>query len=182
MAKQSIYFLLLLLLAACAGNDGVSKPDDLIPADKMADILTEVHLAESQVGRYALRTADSSNMVFNRLNQNIMKKFDVDTSAYRQSYIYYSSHPAEFEQIYKDVTDKLQKFTVSGFSSTTATRPGASTSGTPATTGQAALTTTSTVSTPPPTESAATSSTPASASSSTIRPGFLSRRPIMKKP
>lgn len=103
--------LLILLLTGCAGNDGTGKPDDLIPADKMADILTEIHLAEAQVGRYSLRSSDSSTMVFNRLNDQIFKKFDVDTSAYRTSYIYYSSHPDLFEAIYKDVTGELEKLT-----------------------------------------------------------------------
>ena len=103
--------LLILLLTGCAGDDGTGKPDDLIPADKMADILTEVHLAESQVGRYSLRSSDSSTMLFNRLNDRILTKFEVDTSAYRTSYIYYSSHPDQFEAIYKDVTRELEKLT-----------------------------------------------------------------------
>ncbi len=128
--------LLILLLTGCAGNDGTGKPDDLIPADKMADILTEVHLAESQVGRYSLRSSDSSTMVFNRLNDRIFKKFDVDTSAYRTSYIYYSSHPDLFEAIYKDVTSDLEKMTkiqsdsaISGSATSGSTTSASATSG-----------------------------------------------------
>ena len=101
--------LVALALAGCAGDDGSSKPDDLIDADKMADILTEIHLAESQVARYALSSSDSTKLLFERLNTRILKKFEVDTSAYRQSYIYYSSHPAKLEAIYKEVTGALEK-------------------------------------------------------------------------
>jgi hypothetical protein len=104
------YFLFLILtLAGCAGDDGTSKPDDLIPADKMGAVLTEIHMAEAQVGRYALRSSDSTKLVFDRLNMQILKKFAVDTSAYRLSYIYYSSHPDKLEAIYKDVTKTLEK-------------------------------------------------------------------------
>lgn len=106
-----VVLIILLTLVGCAGDDGSSKPDDLIAADKMAAILTEIHMAESQVGRYALRSSDSSTLLFNRLNARILKKFAVDTSAYRLSYIYYSSHPDKLEAIYKNVTGELEKLT-----------------------------------------------------------------------
>ncbi|WP_229201705.1 DUF4296 domain-containing protein [Arsenicibacter rosenii] len=88
---------------------GDQKPDNLIPPDKMADVLTEIHLAESRVSRLNLRSLDSSNLVYQRLEGQIFKKFAVDTSAYRKSYAYYSSHPVELEGVYKQVTEKLQK-------------------------------------------------------------------------
>lgn len=121
-----VALFLILTLVGCAGDDGSGKPDNLIPADKMANILTEIHMAESQVGRYALRSADSSTLVFNRLNDRILKKFAVDTSAYRTSYIYYSSHPDKFEAIYKDVTGALEKM---ANPSSTAAKSGSATSG-----------------------------------------------------
>ena len=112
--RQNYLFVVLIIiptLVGCAGDDGSSKPDDLIAVDKMAAILTEIHMAESQVGRYALRSSDSSTLLFNRLNARILKKFAVDTSAYRLSYIYYSSHPNKLETIYKNVTGELEKLT-----------------------------------------------------------------------
>lgn len=136
-----LYHLLIVLLGAlavagCAGDDGSSKPDDLIDADKMAHILTEIHLAESQVGRYALSSSDSTKLLFDRLNTRILKKFEVDTSAYRMSYIYYSSHPDKLEAIYKDVTGVLDKMAnpgsisaVSGSTTSGSTTSGSATSG-----------------------------------------------------
>ncbi len=186
MAKHSIYLYLLLFLTACAGSDGTDKPDDLIDADQMADILTEVHLAEAQVGRYTLSSADSSSMMFNRLNEKIMNKFEVDTSSYRRSYIYYSANPDQFEKIYKNVTGQLQELTKSASGSATAanTRPGASTPGTstptapPTTTGQATLSTATVSVTSSASATASTTTTPASGTASR----FLSRRPILRKP
>ena len=121
-----VVLIILLTLVGCAGDDGSSKPDDLIAVDKMAAILTEIHMAESQVGRYALRSSDSSTLLFNRLNARILKKFAVDTSAYRLSYIYYSSHPDKLEAIYKNVTGELEKLTSTKSASATS---GSATSG-----------------------------------------------------
>lgn len=75
----------------------------------MADILTEVHLAEARISRVNLRSVDSSQIAYKHLEDKIFKKFGVDTATYRKSYIFYSSHPANMEAIYKQVTEKLQK-------------------------------------------------------------------------
>ncbi|QMW01775.1 DUF4296 domain-containing protein [Spirosoma foliorum] len=105
-----LWILLLsgwLIIACTAPED--EKPDRLIDIDKMADILTEVHMAESRVSRLGLASIDSSNIAYKHLETNIFKKFGVDTSAYRKSYIFYSSHPQDMEVIYKRVTENLQK-------------------------------------------------------------------------
>lgn len=96
-------------LATACTNPTDRKPDGLIDEGKMASILTEVHIAEARVGRLSLTSIDSSQMAYKHLETKIFKKFGVDTSAYRKSYIFYSSHPADMEVIYKQVTDNLQK-------------------------------------------------------------------------
>ncbi|GAB3943432.1 hypothetical protein GCM10028805_09660 [Spirosoma harenae] len=107
---QSHFWTLLLsgwLVAACTAPED-QPPKNLIPEDQMADILTEVHMAESRVSRMALSSIDSSNMVYKRLEKQIIKKFKVDTAVYRLSYIFYSSHPQNMEAIYQRVTKNLQ--------------------------------------------------------------------------
>lgn len=94
-------------LSGCSFSD--QKPDNLIPPDKMADVLSEIHMAESRVSRLNLRSIDSSNIVYQRLESQLFKKLSVDTAAYRASFAYYSAHPAELEGVYKQVTEKLQK-------------------------------------------------------------------------
>ena len=77
----------------------------------MADILTEVHMAEARISRINLRSVDSSHIAYKHLEDQIFRKFGVDTATYRKSYIFYSSHPTNMEAIYKQVTEKLQKKT-----------------------------------------------------------------------
>ena len=100
--------LSLWLVAACTEPDD-AQPDNLIPETRMAAILTQIHLAEARVSRIGLATSDSSNIVYKRLEKQIFRQLQVDTSAYTKSYIYYSSRPRQMERIYKQVTENLTK-------------------------------------------------------------------------
>lgn len=96
------------LMAACTAPED-ERPDNLIAQDKMVDILTEVHIAESKVSRLSLGSLDSSNIAYKHLESQIFRKFAVDTAVYRKSYIFYSSHPSDMEAIYKQVTERLKQ-------------------------------------------------------------------------
>ncbi|GAB4039946.1 DUF4296 domain-containing protein [Spirosoma jeollabukense] len=96
------------LMAACTAPED-ERPDNLIAQDKMVDILTEVHIAESQVSRLSLGSLDSSNIAYKHLESQIFRKFGVDTAVYRKSYIFYSSHPSDMEAMYKQITERLKQ-------------------------------------------------------------------------
>lgn len=105
---MALFMLGMGLIPSCQSEQN-TKPDNLIPGDRMADILTEVHKAETRVSRLGLRSVDSSNIAYKHLEKQIFKRFKVDTAAYARSYGYYSSHPREMEVIYKQVVEKLKK-------------------------------------------------------------------------
>lgn len=114
LIKQTIWMAMAILglgmLPSCQAQQD-ERPDNLIPEDRMVDILTEVHKAETRVSRLGLRSLDSSNIAYKHLERQIFQKFKVDTAAYTKSYVYYSSHPREMESIYKQVVEKLKKQT-----------------------------------------------------------------------
>ena len=107
--KPHLWSLLLSgwLIMACTSPED-KAPDGLIPEDQMVNILTEVHIAEARVSRLSLTSIDSSNIAYKHLENQIFRKFGVDTAAYRKSYIFYSSHPQDMEAIYKQVTENLE--------------------------------------------------------------------------
>ena len=110
--RYSLHLLTLLLgslLVMACTNQTDKQPDGLIDEDRMADILTEVHIAEARVSRLSLTSIDSSQIAYKHLESQIFRKFGVDTAAYRKSYIFYSSHPEDMATIYKRVTENLQK-------------------------------------------------------------------------
>lgn len=96
------------LIEACTASED-NRPDNLIDEDRMAAILTEVHIAEARVSRLNLSSIDSSNIAYKHAENQIFKKFGIDTATYRKSYTFYSSHPADMEAIYKKVTQTLTK-------------------------------------------------------------------------
>ncbi|GGN14899.1 hypothetical protein GCM10010967_59280 [Dyadobacter beijingensis] len=102
----AVLALLGMLFSSCSEDE--KPPKGTLPEDKMAAILTDIHLAESRVNRLQLKSLDSSLMIFNRLKSGIWKKHQVDTTAYRESYSYYMSHPERMTAIYEKVNKKIE--------------------------------------------------------------------------
>jgi hypothetical protein len=96
----------LLFVLAC--GEGEKPPGDLIPEDKMARILADIHVAEARVTNLQLRSLDSSVMVYEELQKKIWKKYKVDTLLYRKSYSFYTSHPAYLAEIYEKVEKDIE--------------------------------------------------------------------------
>jgi uncharacterized protein YaeQ len=96
----------MLLFSACSEDE--QPPKGTLSQEKMATILTDIHLAESRVNRLQLKSLDSSLMIFNRLKSDIWKKHQVDTTAYRESYSYYMTHPEQMAAIYEKVNKKIE--------------------------------------------------------------------------
>lgn len=101
--------LLLITLATACQNKVVEAPENLIPEEKMASILTEIHLAEARVTKLNRVSQDSNTLIYKRLEKQIFRKLQVDTAAYSKSYTYYASNPEQLAAIYKQVTEELER-------------------------------------------------------------------------
>ncbi|MFD1142655.1 DUF4296 domain-containing protein [Larkinella insperata] len=121
--RQWGLFVLITLLTACQ-NQPVEAPKNLIPEDKMARILTEIHLAEARVTKLNRLSQDSNTLIYKRLEKQIFQKFQVDTAAYSRSYSYYASNPEQFATIYKQVTEELEQRKKPADSSSTSSNSG----------------------------------------------------------
>ncbi len=100
--------LLLLIFSACSGSD--SPPKGLLSEEKMAAVLTDIHISEARVSNLKIGSMDSSLLVFQRMEENIWKKHKVDTLKYKESYAFYVSHPEQMERIYEKVIKKLELY------------------------------------------------------------------------
>jgi hypothetical protein len=106
--RQWLLLVLINGLLACQ-NSPVKAPDNLVPEEKMAQILTEIHLAEARVTKLNRISQDSNTLIYKHLEKQIFRKFEVDTAAYAKSYTYYASNPAQLAEIYKLVTEELER-------------------------------------------------------------------------
>ncbi|WP_131694830.1 DUF4296 domain-containing protein [Dyadobacter tibetensis] len=98
---------LVLCMGGCIREDKV--PEGTIAQEKMASILTDIHIAEARVSKLQLNSVDSSILVFDRLKADIWKKHQVDTLQYKTSYEFYVTHPGLMKEIYDQVNKLLEK-------------------------------------------------------------------------
>ena len=98
-------FLLTFWLTAC-GSD--KKPENLIPKDKMAKVLTEIHILEAQVNNLHFQHEDSSVYVYQKMKVQLLKTYDLDTATFRSSLKYYLLNPDKMKEIYGEVKKELE--------------------------------------------------------------------------
>jgi len=102
------YFLIgLLFLTACSAKTTI--PENVLPEDKMILILSEIHVAETEISSLNFKSIDSSYALQKAWEINIMKKFKTDTATYNRSYKFYLTHVEYMQDIYTAVADTLQK-------------------------------------------------------------------------
>jgi Domain of unknown function (DUF4296) len=104
--KNVLLLTLVSFLFQCSTKND-TPPSNLIPKEKLANILTDIHQAESKVNNLAIINSDTNFFLFRKLQNQILEKYGVDTTAYFQSYKYYLINPEDFTDIYKQVVSQL---------------------------------------------------------------------------
>jgi hypothetical protein len=99
------FFLLIFLLTACSSDD---KPKNLIAEDKMAVVLTDIHILESYVNDLHLGNGDSSLVVYQKMKVDTLKKFGLDSANFNKSLRYYIMNPDLLKNIYAEVKKNLE--------------------------------------------------------------------------
>ena len=101
-------FLLCTLLAACTDVDDVAIPADVLPKDKMAEVMVDIHLLEATVN---LTVTATDKAAFNEKGDQIdvYKKHNITRKQYEDSYLFYTRHPELLGEIYQQVLNELSK-------------------------------------------------------------------------
>ena len=81
-----------------------------IPVKKMANILREIHLAESfsqlvpiDEGGYMNKNRDTLMVLY----QHIYQRHNIDTASFAQAMDWYKTHPKQFDAVYEQVLAQL---------------------------------------------------------------------------
>ncbi|MBO0321333.1 cytochrome P450 [Muricauda sp. CAU 1633] len=104
MKKGILFFFGACLFLAC-GEKVVEQPENLIPKDEMTHILFDLSILNT--------TQSSFSSVFDKTGIDIMEflyeKYDIDSTQFAQSDLYYASIPLEYQSIYEDVDAMIEK-------------------------------------------------------------------------
>lgn len=98
-----MFILAFLLIVSCESKVNYEKPENLIPRDTMIDLLYEMHLA---VGTSNLRNKNSEKDR-NYLSL-VYEKYDIDSTRFAISNIYYTSQAVEYEEMFEEVERRLE--------------------------------------------------------------------------
>lgn len=104
--KKYCALVVFLLLISCSENL-LEKPNNLIPEDKMVEVLKDLAIVN------AAKSTNISVLQDNGIEPMayIYEKHGIDSTQFVESDRYYASLPVTYEHIYKNVESKLEKET-----------------------------------------------------------------------
>ncbi|MCY2686214.1 DUF4296 domain-containing protein [Salinimicrobium sp. TH3] len=102
--KKLLGVLSLVLLASCQDIDRTPKPDNLIPEEKMVEVLTELSIL------HGARSYNKSLMEEKGINAYpyLTNKYGIDSVQLVQSNNYYAENYKEYQMIYDRVKERLE--------------------------------------------------------------------------
>ena len=103
MKKLSILLSIILISFACKNNN---TPKGILEKNQMTDILIDIHRLEAKIAVKNLPN-DSSKLYYYKLQEEIFKSYHTDSAKFNNSFRYYLSNGAAFDNIYASVVDSL---------------------------------------------------------------------------
>ncbi|MDH3381408.1 MAG: DUF4296 domain-containing protein [Flavobacteriaceae bacterium] len=103
--KNVIYIILaLIILSSCTSNTIYKKPENLLSKKVMADILTDMYLAE---GARSVHNKNSERLV--DYMPLVYEKYKIDSIQFAESNFYYTTKIDDYEEILKTVDNRLKE-------------------------------------------------------------------------
>lgn len=100
------YTLYLVFLLCSCGQETEKIPSDILSKEKMAQVITDIHIAEAET--HLLTFPDSSsNEKISFLK--IFEKHHITKEQYETSLSFYIDHPEMLNEIYQKVLNELSK-------------------------------------------------------------------------
>lgn len=102
--RKLIYIITILIIVSCSGKEEV--PKGVIAPEKMAEILSDIYLAEHKVNNVRIKQ-DSAQIVMRHYELKIFEDHNTTDSIYKESFKYYLDNPIKLESIYDIVIDSI---------------------------------------------------------------------------
>ena len=103
--KRIFCILSLALLASC-GQQDAKTPKNLLPEQKLVQILADVHVAEARIENRIVYP-DTAMMLYGLEQQRILEAHGVEEQLFRDTYRYYLSDIKKMDRLYEIILDTL---------------------------------------------------------------------------
>ena len=99
------YTLFPLFLLFSCGESGktVTVPADVLPKEKMALVITDIHIAEAEASLKPYQDTTSEKLNF----QALFEKNKITKEQYEKSMAFYIDHPELLNEVYENVLNEL---------------------------------------------------------------------------
>lgn len=108
--RAIIVILLCTILYSCAEEKEVVIPENILSQEKMATVMTDIHLLEASM---TLNFANATNMIngpeMQATTVQLLKKNNVTKEQYQTSFVFYAEHPDLLTEVYKQVLNNLSQ-------------------------------------------------------------------------
>ena len=101
-----IFALSIFLLACGEEQKQVAIPDNILPKEKMSQIIADIHIAEAEAN---LRTLPDSSSKETISFQKIFEKDSITKQQYEESLSFYIDNPELLNEVYEEVLNDLSK-------------------------------------------------------------------------
>lgn len=102
--KKLVFLFGFLMVVSCA-EKVVEEPDNLIPKEKMIDILHDLAILNATKTTVGAKLDESGIEIM----EFLYKKYQIDSVQFSESDLYYASLPSEYQSIYTEVETRLDK-------------------------------------------------------------------------
>ena len=95
----------LLFLVGCHAS---SEPKKLLSEEQMIDIITDFHFLEAKINTKHIANSDTTQFIFDFLKRDIFKKYNIDSTIFKQNYEYYAYDNERFLKIYTVISRNIK--------------------------------------------------------------------------
>lgn len=108
--RTIIVIIVCTMLYSCAEEKEVVIPENVLSKEKMATVMTDIHLLEASM---TLNFSNAANMIngpeMQATTVQLLKKNNVTREQYQTSFIFYAEHPDLLTEVYKQVLNNLSQ-------------------------------------------------------------------------
>lgn len=106
MKQKIVLIFLCVLFFSCSGNKEAAIPETVLPAQKMAEVMLDIHLLEATLNTNSY-IPDKAGAVAPSPTTDILKENGISKKQWEESFYFYSQHTDLLVKIYEQVLSDL---------------------------------------------------------------------------